>query len=252
MLPFAAVLLAAVPLADEPAAPPDLSCDVYSSFATGAQRGWRLKVSGPKETKWEVRFESEYAQERRLVASGTYELVDGLAVFTGKTDQAKETRFALTYGFFGGKVYFNTFLPATDGELRYRRQWFRKVGDEWKLSEELVLALPRTLPDKDRWEQRLTGERRRCDEAGKLTVAKIEKTLTYQQDREKLGLFHYQQARPADDPVPVPQRLKVVGQRLEDDPTCLDFMIGPVPRGFGAGLPPDIKLGPLSAGSRGP
>jgi hypothetical protein len=106
------------------------------------------------------------------------------------------------------------------------------VQGQWKLSEELVLALPGAAPDKERWEVRLTGERRRWDEADKMTVTKIDKTLTYQKDKDRAGFFDYQQARPAEDPVAAPQLLKVAGKRLEDDPTWVDSSTGVLPRGF--------------------
>lgn len=229
MFSLVAVVLAAVPVvADEP---PDISCNAYNTFATNIERGMRLKISGPKEKTWEVLFESGYKEESRLMAEGTYELTDGLAVFTGKKAN-QETRFALNYGFFGGKVYFNVFIPGSDDKLHYRRQWYQKVQGQWKLSEELVLALPGAVPDKERWEVRLTGERRRWDEVGKMTVTKIEKTLTYQQDSQNARFFDYQQARPAEDPVAAPQRLKVVGKRLEDDPTWVDTTTAIIPRGF--------------------
>ena len=244
MLPCAVLLYFALPAAPVPETPgesPDISCEAYNTLATGIERGWRLKINGPKEKKWEVKFESGIKAEQRNVAAGTYELHKGLAIFTGQSDGGEETCFGLNYGSQGGKVYFNAFFPASDSELRYHRQWFRKLRGAWQLSEELVLTMPRTAHDKDRWEVRLTGERKRWDEAGKLTTVKIDKTLTYAQAPDRPGFFHVETVRSAEELVPVPSLLKVVGKVVEEDVLHRDFHLGPVLRGFGAGLPEEFK-----------
>jgi hypothetical protein len=236
-------VLPAAPLPDVPAPPPDISCNVYNTLATGIERGWRLKISGPQDRKWEVRFESGIPSERRLVASGTYELTDGLAVFTATNEQAEVARFALNYGFSGGRVFFNAFLPLSETELRYRRQEFRKLNGQWQLSEELLLSLPRIAPDEDRWEVRLTGERRRYNDTGKMTVEKIEKTITYQKALQRGSIYYWRQPRGDDGGFPIPQQLHVVEKHLEAYPTYLEHQVGPGLRGFGSGLPSDFPLG---------
>jgi len=243
MLPCVILLSVATPNAPLPPEPPDISCEAYNTLATGIERGWGMKISGPKEKQWEVRFESMIEAERRKVAAGTYELVDGLAVFTGRSDKGEETRFGLNYGFPGGKVQFNAFFPATEDELRYRRRWFQKVDGAWQLSEELLLTVPRAAPNPDvnRWQVRLTGERKRWDKAGKMTTAKIDKTLTYVKDGSTPGFFNLEVTRPAEDSIPVPSRLRVVGKSVEEDLSHRDAYTTPVLRGFGAGLPDEFK-----------
>jgi hypothetical protein len=237
------LILPAARLPQAPAEPSDISCEAYNTLATGIERGWALTISGPKEKQWEVRFESMIERERRKVAAGTYELLDGLAVFTGRSDKGEETRFGLNYGFPGGKVQFNAFFPAGDEELRYRRRWFQKVDGAWQLSEELLLTVPRAAPNQDvnRWQVRLTGERRRWDKAGKVTTVTIDKTLTYAKDGGTPGFFNLEGARPAQDPVPVPSRLRVVGKSVEEDVSSRDAYTRPELRGFGAGLPEEFK-----------
>ena len=61
------------------------------------------------------------------MAAGTYELHQDLAVFSGHAEGGEEIRFGMNYAFPGGRVYFNAFFPASDSELRYHRQWFRKM-----------------------------------------------------------------------------------------------------------------------------
>src|SRR5260370_6875455 len=129
----------AAPLPEGAAEPCDISGEAYNTLATGIPGGWRLKISSPKEKRWEVRFESGIEAERRKAAAGTYELVDGLAVFTGRSDKGEETRFGLNYGFPGGKVQFNAFFPAAEDQLRYRRRWFQKVDRAAQPPQHLLL-----------------------------------------------------------------------------------------------------------------
>ncbi|MBY0527265.1 MAG: hypothetical protein K2R98_27970 [Gemmataceae bacterium] len=175
MLAHALLVCLLVPVADVDKK--DIQCQDSGQYIGGINRDYRLKVSGPKDKKWEYAFSAMGAGDVKL--NGTYELVDDLAVFTGKTAKGDEVRFGLNYGFPGDKVEFNGFFPDSDKTLRYHRKWFKKVNGEWKPAEEITLSMPRTPLDGKEWKVPMQGEHVRW-EGVKATRTKIDETLIYQ------------------------------------------------------------------------
>src|ERR1700722_15253815 len=94
-----------------PAPDKDIHCEESGQYIGGLDRIFTLKIDGPYEKTWRYPFKVVPSDgQRNLDMRGTYELRNGLAVFTGKADK-EELRFAINYGFPGGKVEFNGFFP---------------------------------------------------------------------------------------------------------------------------------------------
>src|SRR5262245_4099994 len=116
--PFLALpFLLMVPVGDGPVTVPekDISCKDAGQYIGGIDRVYKLEITGPKDKKWDYSFalQPEASMQGNVKASGTYEFVDDLAVFTGKRN-AEDVRFGLNYGFLAGKVEFNGFFAAAD------------------------------------------------------------------------------------------------------------------------------------------
>lgn len=158
----------------------DIQCQDVGQYIGGIDRTYTLKVSGPKEKTWEYTFATTGGQAGDIKISGTYELLDDLVIFSGKTDKGTEVRFGLNYGFPDGKVEFNGFFANGETTLRYHRKWFQKIKGEWKPTEDLVLTMPRSLPTDAKWSVPMKGEHVRWDAAGKETRTRIDETLVYQ------------------------------------------------------------------------
>jgi hypothetical protein len=183
-------------LGPEAAAAPDrndIHCKAESSYIGNLiDTESQLVICGPKDRTWEfVTRDRSLALEKKVTqrATGTYELVDGLAVFTGKFTMAepggfktREVRFGLNYA-FPGAVEFNRFFPGTDGTLHYRRKWFRQKDGAWQPAEEHILTLACKLPGEraERWPVELKGQVIRWDAAGKKTSETVEKRVVYQE-----------------------------------------------------------------------
>jgi len=232
MLATALVLLNLLPAAPLPSStePKDIQCQDSGQYIGGIDRSYALKIGGPRERKWEYSFATTGGQLGDVTMSGTYEIVNGLAVFTGKTNQNKEVRFALNFGFPGDRVQFNAFFPDSDRTLRYQREQYRQVKGNWQLAERLVLTMPRTLPEGDTWEVPFQGEHVLRDEAGKETSTKIDLKATYQG-----GMLQ----KPLDELAPAYLFPVVVNQRLGaayPDPRLSRPNTGGYLRGFHPGL----------------
>ncbi len=173
----------------------DISCETSGKYIGGLDRSYRLTIRGPKEKTWAYQFTiSPPGLKGDIKAEGTYEMVEDLAVFTGKAND-EEIRFGLNFGVAGKQVEFNGFFPESDDVLRHHRKWFRKADGKWKPAEELVLSLPRQAPTGDTWKVRLKGERVRWDEAGKMTREMIDSEVVYQRV-EKRPLFRLSEPAP--------------------------------------------------------
>ena len=86
------------------------------------------------------------------------------------------------------------------------------------LSEELVLTVPRsTSPTGTVGKFAWTAEPQRRDEADKLTTEKIDKTVTYIERTANSRVFYVEAARLAEDRIPVPAMLKVVGKVVVEE-----------------------------------
>jgi hypothetical protein len=175
-----------------------IECKDAGHYIGGIDRVYKLYISGPKDRKWDYTFEMLPASEGKITAGGTYELVDDLAIFTGKSNKS-DIRFGINYGFPGGKVEFNGFFAAGDQELRYHRRWFRKGGDQWKPAEEITLSMPRALPKGNPWQVLFKGEHVVWDAMGKEKRETIEKTVGYKQ-LDGAGAYHLQQPLPNRTP----------------------------------------------------
>lgn len=197
-------LLAAAPLPAN-ADMKDIQCKDSGQYIGGIDRTYALAVGAAKDPKWSYTFETTGGMGGDIKMSGTYMQADGLALFIGTTDKKQPVRFALNYGFPDDQVHFNAFFPASDKTLGYRRQLFRQVKGAWQPAEELMLSMPRTPPQGNRWEVPFTGAYSRWDDAGKLTRTQIAVTATYLDG----------QLQKAADHVPAYLIPVVVKQRLE-------------------------------------
>jgi hypothetical protein len=189
----------------------NIQCEESGKYIGGIDRSWKLSISGPKDKKWEYSFTSQI-KSSDITATGTYELVEDLAVFTGKINQ-EDCCFSLNYGFPGGKVEFNGFFAASDQELRLHRKWFRKVTGAWQPTEEVVLTIPRDLPKGEEWTLKVRGERTRWDK-GLAMRDKVEKALVYIKLNEG-DAPSYSLKSPAEDWLPSVLQPKVADGRLE-------------------------------------
>ncbi len=191
--PLLCLVLAAGPLTSAGAPPADISCK-FTHAHYGSITTWKssLTVGGPKDRTWAFRAEQEgfapRAKPGAFEMRGTYELADGLAIFTGRAvglDRAEgrplEARFGLNYRRTGKYVLFDRFFPVSGEALCYRRRWYRKQGDTWRPAEERRLTLKGGAPKEGagNWTVTLVGERTTWDEAGKARTERFERKLTY-------------------------------------------------------------------------
>lgn len=181
------LLLLALPCLALAAGPPhDIACEAKDEYIGGIDRIYALKIGDAKDRKWEYSFKLAPGAdlEGKINASGTYEQADGLAIFTGKVN-GEDIRFGLNYGFPCGDLQFNGFFPDEENKsLRYRRQWFHKVGADWKPLAAITLSMPKTLPPLDaavgsRWAVPFKGEFTEWAADGAAKRAAIDETLTY-------------------------------------------------------------------------
>jgi hypothetical protein len=197
---FLSCIAAALPLPGAPApAKKSIACDdggLYIGNIIDAK--FSLHIRDGKKQTWEYSFIDTHSgtmPPSKIEASGTYELVDDLAIFTGtlkgaEADKDKETevRFGLNYGFPDGKVLFNRFFPAPDKTQRYHRKLFEKRDGQWRVREERILSMPAAgPPDKGKWQVKFTGERVRRDKAGKEVRQKVEEQVAY--DKGEHGVW---------------------------------------------------------------
>jgi hypothetical protein len=212
VLLFSSPHLKAAPNTKAGARKKDIQCSASGQYIGAFDRTYKLTISGPKPRKWEYTVTvSPPMANGDSKAGGMYELVDDLAIFTGKSGQ-DEIRFGLNYGFPGDKVEFNGFFPGSDKVLRHHRKWFQKAGGKWKAVEELTLTMPRVLPGKNEWKVRFQGERIRWDKDGKKTRERIDQTLTFKKPGE--GFSYYTSDKKPSDRVPAILIPKVAGKRL--------------------------------------
>ena len=152
-----------------------------------------LEIAGPEKKAWKFTSKDEiFLFERKgphiRQMSGTYEIEDDLAVFTGKSDvdengklAEREIRFAVNHGRVGGRVEFNKFFPTSDGKMRLHRKWYTRRGKEWALLEERSMSFPANSIKKGEGvlEVPLSAERICWDESGKKTSQKYSGTITW-------------------------------------------------------------------------
>jgi len=214
------LLLLALPCLAFAADPPrEIACEEKDHYIGGIDRIYTLKVSGARDRKWEYTFKLAPGVdlEGKINASGTYEQTAGLAIFTGKVNGA-DVRFGLNYGFPCAALQFNGFFPDEENKrLRYRRQWFHKVGADWKPLAEVNLTMPRTLPPGDgtagsRWSVPFKGEFTEWAADGTAKRTAIDETLTY--TRGENDVYHLGRgtgrARPATL-IPIPRAGQLAG-----------------------------------------
>jgi hypothetical protein len=191
----------------------DIQCSASAQSIGAYDRTYKLTISGPKDRKWAYTVTvSPPMANGDTKAGGTYELVDDLAIFTGKSGK-DEIRFGLNYGFPASKVEFNGFFPWSGKGLRHHRQWFQKAGGKWKLVEELTLTMPRALPGKNEWTVRIKGERIRWDKEGNKTRKQIDQTLTFKKPGEAFS-YYSSNSKPSTR-VPATLIPKVAGKDIE-------------------------------------
>lgn len=229
LLALPCLLLAADP-------PRDIACEAADHYVGGIDRIYSLKITGPKEKKWEYSFMlAPVVNGETLKASGTYELMDDLAIFTGK-DKQEAMRFGVNYGFLDGKVQFNGFFPKDEQTLQYRRQWFHKVGADWKPLAELKLTMPRTVPTGEKWTVPLKGEFIEWQANGPAKRTAIDEIVPYQQ--ESPGIYH--QTKAAGRRIPG----YFFSQSKDGKLTAVLFSSdSPTPSGFLRGFHPSLATG---------
>lgn len=236
-----AASLAALAAAPVPPEPPkkSIECKGEGQYIGGIDRHYTLQVSGPKEKTWKYTFRTSPQGVGEFEASGTYEQVEDLAVFTGKVKRGgkeAETQFAYNYGFVGEEVAFNGFFPADDKTLRWRSQKFVKAGDKWELSEEINLTTSRDLPAGKEWKLEIKGQKKVRGKDGKVTVTEVNTTATYAEQGPKVYLRTPPQA--ANDGLPY--TFRVVGDKKLDAILFTgDGGTGGVLRGFRPMVPQD-------------
>jgi len=160
-------------------------------YIGGINRDWGLFITPPPMKRFHYWFTFSGITEQSL--SGTYEIKDGLAIFTGKLRTGpvfgvaakrkvttRPLRFGLNYTFLGDKVHFNLLVPDKDGSFHYRRKWFRQVGGQWKPREEHKLTfIPGEHPEKA-LVFAVKGQRLRWDKDGHEKRDEVEALATYQ------------------------------------------------------------------------
>jgi hypothetical protein len=223
---LAPILLADAPAAGEP--PRSIQCrDQGSYIGNLISPVFTLVINGPQDRTWKYEYSDNLSgtanPPRTVKATGTYELVDDLALFTGTLTQSDEgggqetrqtIRFGLNHGFPAGQVQFNRFFPAADGKLHYHQKWFRAKGQEWLPVEERRLAIAGTAPaaTAESWEVTYRGERVRWDERGQATVEKVDDRVVYR--RGQGGVFVHE-SRPERRWLPAEVAVQVRDGRLE-------------------------------------
>lgn len=159
----------------------DIRCAETHHFIGGIDRWWGLMIVPQPSNQFHYWFRGIPPQS--LI--GTYEIKDGLAIFSGKLKAghkgtSRSLRFGLNYAFLGDKVHFNLLIPVKDGSLQYRRKWFRKVDGQWKPWEEHKLTfIPGKHPQKA-LVFTVKGQRLRWDKDGQEKRDEIDVSATYQ------------------------------------------------------------------------
>jgi hypothetical protein len=186
----------------------DIRCEAKGNYIGNViSPVFSLSIAGPREKTWVYRYSDNMSGLLKEPPvnefKGTYELADGLAIFTGTGTfgrgapaQAQEVRFGVNYGFVGGEVYFDRLFATDGGTLRYKRRWYEKRGEEWQLVEERTLALPpKGLEEGAKsWEVTVTGERVRWDKEGKKTVERAEEKIVYKKHEDTPGYYFTEQS----------------------------------------------------------
>jgi hypothetical protein len=188
----------------------NIECTENGKYIGGIDREWKVTIGGPKDKKWEYHHSTMMKED--VTAAGTYELIDDLAVFTGKVND-QECCFGLNYGFVEGKVHFNGFFGASDKELRLHRKWFKKGEGGWQPVEEVILTMPREGPAGAEWTVKLQGERTRWDK-GRPVTDRFDAKLLY------INLVggaspDYSLKDPAEDWLPTGLTTRIINGRLE-------------------------------------
>lgn len=182
---------ALVPLLNAAPAPPvkkSIACEDRGMYIGNIiDASWSLRIADSPKRTWVHRFTDTHSGTRPTTkneASGTYELVGDLAIFTGTLTRSEakpiEVRFALNYGFPDGRVEFDGCFPAAGGTLRYHRKLFDKRDGEWQPREERDLSLAATPPPREGpWKVKFTGQRIRWDKDGKEVRQKVDEEVVY-------------------------------------------------------------------------
>jgi RNA polymerase sigma-70 factor (ECF subfamily) len=237
---------------DEVTKQPDIQCTDSGQYIGAYDRHFRLNIGGPKEQKWDYSLTTSPSMPSGdMHASGSYEIAQDLAIFTGRVTKTapdstsaagrtvEQVRFGLNFGFPGGKVAFNGFFPISEKELRHHRRWFRNVDGKWQLAEELTLTLPRDPPAADKWQVRIKGENVRWDKAGKPTREPIDETLVY----DRVGTSHtYLAGRPTAGRIPSALVVSVAQGKLAA--VLLAGDVAPGPLGVLRGFHPSLAMSP--------
>jgi hypothetical protein len=173
---------------------PDLSVKSENSYIGNIINAkFSLKIEGPPKRTWEYKFTDDHSGTAPVTtrqASGTYQIAEDLAVFTGKGagfGPADEVRFAFNYGRIQNKVLFSAFFPIEEGKYRFHQRWYEKREGQWQPKEDRVVTLTAGLPpaQEDRaWKVRVVGQRTRWDAQGKSREETFDKELFYQKQSQ--------------------------------------------------------------------
>ncbi len=128
----------------------DLRCIHTDHYIGGIDRHWALVMSGPPRN----RFHYTFIEFREVTLRGTYEVQNGMVVFTGshstapgpfekkkRPTQTRPIRFSLNFRLEKDKVYFNVLQRDKKGNYQFQRKWFRSVGkDKWQPDQEMRIT----------------------------------------------------------------------------------------------------------------
>lgn len=154
------------PVPDDVVRPPaDIQCQDQAKYIGGIDRAYSLVISGPKEKTWKYTFEMLPGLEKRTLA-GTYELADGLAIFTGKVNGKEDVRFGLNYGLVNGQIGFNGFFPVSGESLAFSRRWYAQEKGVWKPARQVTIEMARVTPAGEEWKVGMNVERIVWDATG--------------------------------------------------------------------------------------